>query len=120
MFSSSAAHTSIQQALQQVEWCWLATVQLVTQLAAALAYWGEGPAGSILWLSLTVKALVVGVVYMQRLDDRRIVSRLASAFWNERRLQRWFAARSIQGSNSDTVYLHVFRNTTRKYIRIAR
>lgn len=53
---------------------WHAMLQLVTQLATALALWGDGAAGNELWLSAGMKVLVVGVVSMERLDDKRMVS----------------------------------------------
>lgn len=63
------------QVLQQVEWCWHAMIQLSTQLAAALSWWDRGEVGYwYLLASVGMKALVVGVVSMQRLDDRRLVS----------------------------------------------
>lgn len=48
-------------------------VQLVTPLASALARWDDGPAGYVMWPFVVVKMLLVGVVYMHRLDDRRMV-----------------------------------------------
>lgn len=48
-------------------------VQLVTSLASALTRWGDGPPGYVMWPFVVVKMLVVGVVYMHRLDDRRMV-----------------------------------------------
>ena len=51
-------------------------IQMGTQMAAALSCWDKGPLGVYLWLSVGLKALVVGVVSMQRLDDRRLVSNL--------------------------------------------
>lgn len=49
-------------------------MQLGTQLAAILACWGGVSKGfSYLWLSVAMKALAVGVVSMQRLDDARLV-----------------------------------------------
>lgn len=62
------------QALQQVEWRWHAMIQLTTQLGAALSWWGRGQVGDwYLLASVGLKALVVGVVSMQRLDDKRLV-----------------------------------------------
>lgn len=50
-------------------------IQLSTQLAAALSWWGKGQMGVWLMLvSLGTKLLVVGIVSMQRLDDKRLVS----------------------------------------------
>ena len=51
-------------------------IQMATQMAAALSCWDKGSLGLYLWLSVALKALVVGVVSMQRLDDRRLVSNL--------------------------------------------
>eukprot|EP00903_Cladosiphon_okamuranus_P022077 g20303.t2 len=59
------------QALQEVEWRWHAMIQLATQLAAALSWWGRGQVGHwFLLASVGLKALVVGIVSMQRLDDK--------------------------------------------------
>lgn len=61
--------------LQQVEWRWHALIQLATQLAATLACWDSESMGFVyVWLSMGMKALVIGVVNMQRLDDKRVVS----------------------------------------------
>lgn len=50
-------------------------IQLSTQLAAALSWWDRGQVGFwYLLVSLGTKVLVVGIVSMQRLDDRRLVS----------------------------------------------
>lgn len=53
-------------------------IQLGTQMAAALSCWDKGTPGLYLWLSIAMKALVVGVVSMQRLDDRRLASTIHS------------------------------------------
>lgn len=73
------------QALQQVEWRWHAMIQLATQLAAALSWWGKGQVGHwYLLASVGLKALVVGVVSMHRLDDKRLV-RLSKLFCSTRK-----------------------------------
>lgn len=62
------------QALQEVEWGWHAMIQLATQLAAALLWWDRGQVGHwYLLASVGLKAIVVGIVSMQRLDDKRMV-----------------------------------------------
>lgn len=62
------------QALQEVEWRWHAMIQLATQLAAALSWWDRGQVGHwYLLATVGMKALVVGIVSMQRLDDKRLV-----------------------------------------------
>lgn len=67
--------TYVTQALQQVEWRWYATIQLMTQLAACLGCWGYALSDLIcVSVSISMKGLVVGVVSMQRLDDKRLVS----------------------------------------------
>lgn len=49
-------------------------IQLATQLAAALSWWGRGKVGHwYLLASVGLKALVVGAVSMQRLDDKWLV-----------------------------------------------
>lgn len=49
-------------------------IQLATQLAAALSWWGRGQVGHwYLLATVGMKALVVGIVSMQRLDDKRLV-----------------------------------------------
>lgn len=49
-------------------------IQLATQLAAALSWWGRGQIGrGYLLASVVLKALVVGIVSMQRLDDKYLV-----------------------------------------------
>ncbi|CAM9270584.1 unnamed protein product [Hapterophycus canaliculatus] len=61
------------QALQHLEWRWHALLQLSTQLTAALWWWGKGQVGHwYLLASVGMKALVVGIVSMQRLDDTRL------------------------------------------------
>lgn len=67
--------TFVTQALQQVEWRWYATIQLMTQLAACLGCWGYALSDLIfVSVSIAMKGFVVGVVSMQRLDDKRLVS----------------------------------------------
>lgn len=49
-------------------------IQLATQLAAALSWWGREQVGRwYLLASAGLKALVVGIVSMQRLDDQHLV-----------------------------------------------
>lgn len=58
-------------------------IQLATQLAATLSWWGKGQVGHwYLLASVGLKALVVGVVSMHRLDDKRLVrsSELCKSF----------------------------------------
>lgn len=69
----------LSQALQQLEWRWHALLQLSTQLAAALWWWGKGQVGYwYLLASVGMKALVVGIVSMQRLDDTRLVREMVT------------------------------------------
>lgn len=65
-------------------------IQLATQLAATLSWWGKGQVGHwYLLASVGLKALVVGVVSMHRLDDKRLVrsSELCKSFVNPQNLR---------------------------------
>ncbi|CAM9121074.1 unnamed protein product, partial [Scytosiphon promiscuus] len=92
------------QALQHIEWRWHPLLQLSTQLAAALWWWGKGQMGYwYLWASVGMKALVVGIVSMQRLDDTRLT----------RDRGRWSSSMTKAGTTS-SVFRHRFLPWLRK------